>query len=390
MDTVKPTSNGAAPDRNAILVRARELIPTLNARSARAEELRRAPEETIADCVSAGLLRVVQPARFRGYELDWDVLCEMAMLLARGCSSQGWVVTVLAEHAWFAGLFPLESQQDIWGSNPDALVSTSFVPAGSAKRVDGGFVLDGQWPFSSGVHHADWTIVGEFLREPQRPPALHFFLLPKSDLRIIDDWDTLGMVGTGSCSVGLKEAFVPAHRCLASSLIAAGDTPGAALSTAPIFRMPLSGFAPTVLAAVLVGASEAMLELFTSSVSAKARGGAAVPGLELALSRIATSSAEINAARLLILESTKANMAKLRMGGKLADYDAQSTARDSSYAAVLCSRAARQLFEASGARGIYRTSPLQRLFRDVTSAATHAALNWDKISVAYGRNALGM
>lgn len=374
-------------DRDTLMRRAQALVPVLSGRAAPAEKARRVSDETMADLVSAGLTRIVQPRQFGGYELDWDALCEMAMILACGCMSQAWVASVLAEHAWLAGLFSLQAQQDIWKNSPEALISTGLVPAGTAQKVDGGFVLNGTWPFSSGVHHSQWTIVGELVRDPQQPAAMFFFLLPRSDLQIVDDWHTMGMAATGSCSVQLRNVFVPSHRSLAGALIAAGDAPGASLSPAPIFRMPLSGFAPPVLAAVVVGATEGMVSNFTASVAAKSQSGAtAPPGVELTLSRIAESAAEANAARLLILESTKANMAKLRRRETLSDRDAQITSRDSAFATVMCNRAARRVFEAAGARNIYLNTSLQRVFRDITAASMHAALNWDKISVAYGRS----
>jgi alkylation response protein AidB-like acyl-CoA dehydrogenase len=373
-------------DRDALLRRAQQLVPILAERSARAEELRRVPDETMEDFLAAKLMRIVQPARFGGYEMDWDALCEMGMVLARGCMSQAWVATVLAEHAWLAGLFPLQAQEDIWGHTPDALISTGLVPTGSAKRVGDGFVLNGRWPFSSGVYHTQWVILGELVRELDQPPAMSFFLLPKADFRVVDDWHTMGMSGTGSCSIEVDNVFVPSHRSLAANLIAEARTPGAALSAAPVFRMPLSGFAPTVLAAVVVGAAQGMVEAYTDGAVTKAQAGSSPPGHELALSRIAESAAEATAARLLILESTKANMAKLRRGERLNDKDGQATSRDSAFAAVLSNRAARRIFEASGARNIYQGSAIQRTFRDISAASMHAALNWDKISVAYGRS----
>jgi hypothetical protein len=152
--------------------------------------------------------------------------------------------------------------------------------------------------------------------------------------------------------------------------------------------MPLSGFAPTVLAAVVVGATEGIIVGGTAGVAAKAKNGPQAAGFELTVGRLAEAGAEANAARLLILDATKCNMAKLRRGEALEDKDAQLTSRDSAYAAVLCNRAARRVFETAGARSIYRGNALQRVFLDITAASMHAALNWDKIAVAYGRSSL--
>ena len=101
---LKTVLNKAATEsyatREGILRRARMLVPKLAARSEKAEQLRRCPDETIADFTedSAGLLRVCQPKRYGGYDLGYDVLCEMVQTLAQGCGSQAWVAMVLADN----------------------------------------------------------------------------------------------------------------------------------------------------------------------------------------------------------------------------------------------------------------------------------------------------
>ena len=89
----------AVPTREELFGRARALAPILSDRSAHCEELRRVPDETIADFVAQGLLRLSQPARYGGYELGWDVVCELGQTLARGCGSQSWVQLILNSHA---------------------------------------------------------------------------------------------------------------------------------------------------------------------------------------------------------------------------------------------------------------------------------------------------
>lgn len=376
-------------DRGILLERARELAAVLRERSGRSEELRRCPDETINDCIAAGLTRIVQPAHFGGYEMDWDALCEMGMILGRGCASQAWVVTVLAEHAWIVGLFPLQAQRDVWGRNPDVLVASSIVPAGSAERVEGGFRLTGRWGFSSGIHHADWVVLGELVRDASGPPAMHLFLAPKAELEVVDDWDPLGMIGTGSNSVQLDDVFVPDGRVLPAAMIAKGAAPGTKLSAAPVFRMPLSGYAHTALAAVIVGATEEMVDIFADFLRSKAQAGD-MPGQDIVHARISLCAAEAKAARALILDQVRANMAKLHRDVPLGEPDALATGRDGAYAALLCDQAARRAFKSGGARSLYRSSLLQRFFRDITSAAAHGGLNWDRAAIAYGRSAAGI
>ena len=155
--------DAAIPSADTLIDRARALIPVLRGRSPAAEKARQCPVETIADVRAAGLFRIVQPRRYGGYGMDWDVLCKVAMELGQGCGGQAWAAVVLADHPCLAGMFSKEAQDDVWGENPDTLVSTSYGPRGTVKKVDGGYVLNGRWMFSSGVVHSGWTIVGGFV-----------------------------------------------------------------------------------------------------------------------------------------------------------------------------------------------------------------------------------
>jgi 3-hydroxy-9,10-secoandrosta-1,3,5(10)-triene-9,17-dione monooxygenase len=358
----------------------------LRERAAKAEALRRMPDETAADVVAAGLARMAQPARFGGYELGWEIVCEVSMILGRGDASQAWVANIYAEHAFVGGLFPDQAQRDIWGSNPDALISASIIPLGNrAEAVDGGYLLDGSWPFASGVHHSDWTIVGELVPEAGAPPRHLFFLVPRADFAIVDDWQTAGMVGTGSMSVKLTNVFVPAHRTLANADVIAGTAPGAVLSRHPLYRMPIVGFSSLALASVPIGVAQGMVDEFAGFVASRATRIPAPPALEALHARLAESAAEVKAARLLILDAAASNMKKLAAGARLGEAEATDGMHQTAYACMLARRAAARLFEASGAHGIYLSNVMQRQFRDIYTSTVHAALHWDRHALNYGR-----
>jgi alkylation response protein AidB-like acyl-CoA dehydrogenase len=377
------------PTPEDIVGRAKALAPKLRERSERAEELRRVPDETIADLVESRLPRICQPARYGGYELGWDTLCASSMELAQGCGSQAWVASVYAEHACLAGMFADEAQRDLWGKDPAALISSSYAPQGTVEAVSDGYVLSGRWTFSSGVHHAGWTVLGGLVRHAGVPPEHHFFLVPKSDRRIVDDWRTIGMAGTGSSSFELDKAFVPRHRSLPNRLIAEGRAPGAQVNAAPVFRMPVLGYANTALCAVCVGTAEGLVAAFGDGLRGRYKDP--LPhGAENQLTRLAEAGAEVRAARLLVLAAARGFMAKLAAGETLAESDAATTGRDASFAAVLARRAATRVFEATGGHGLFHGNRLQRGFRDVFAGTAHIALNWDRASASYGRFAAGL
>jgi len=378
------------PSPAEIVARAGELAPVLRARAAKAEELRRVPDETVADLVAAGLTRIVQPSRHGGFDMGWDVLCESSMALGQGCGSQGWVGNIFAEHNFLIGLFPGEAQQDVWGNNPDVLASSSFIPRGNKVEVaDGGYALSGRWPFQSGVHHSGWSVLGELAPRDGGEPEHHFFLVPSEDRRIVDDWHTIGMAGTGSCTVELDRAFVPAHRTLPNRLVVAGATPGAEINPAPVFRMPMMGFSQLALASVVVGVAAAMADEFAGFLEERAQQGRMRPGMEALPARLAESAVEARAARLLVLDAARANMKKLSDGGRLDEADQAVSRRDGAFAVTLARRAAARLFEATGGHGVYSGNHLQRSYRDILAAGAHAGLNWDAAAAGYGRSRLG-
>src|SRR2546426_1146162 len=110
------------------------------------------PDETLRDFHDAELFRIHQPKRVGGAELEFVAVVEFGALLARACASSSWNFINFLSHHLMLGMFPPRAQDEIWGASPDTLIASSFVfPAGKAKKVKGGYVLSGRWPFSSGV-----------------------------------------------------------------------------------------------------------------------------------------------------------------------------------------------------------------------------------------------
>src|SRR3954449_6436895 len=136
----------------AMLARARAMVPQLRERAAATEQLRRLPAETERELHEAGLFRIVQPKRVGGSEFDYVALVDFAEAIGLADASAAWNLANLSSHHLMLAMFDPRAQDAVWGQDPDALIASSFVfPAGRARRVDGGYVLGGHWPFSSGV-----------------------------------------------------------------------------------------------------------------------------------------------------------------------------------------------------------------------------------------------
>src|SRR5262249_15979742 len=112
------------------------LVPTLRERSEQSETLRLCPPETVSDFIANGLLRISQPARYGGYEQDYDVLCEVVQTLARGCGSQAWVHMVLADNTLKLAAYSAQAQEDVWGKDRNAKLSNAVNPVGRGQPVN--------------------------------------------------------------------------------------------------------------------------------------------------------------------------------------------------------------------------------------------------------------
>ena len=223
-----------------MLEQARALIPALAERAATtiagSVTFQPKPSPTItasASCASS------QPHRFSGLQLRFCLFSRIVEELTVGCTSSAWVYAVLGEHQWLLAAYPLQAQIDVWGENPTAVASSSLAPRAVAKRTPGGWRLAGQYSFSSGSSHAQWAIVGAFLGEAGDQRNVAYLLVPFTDIEIIDDWHVLGLAGTGSRSLLLRDVFVPEHRCVLLADLLAGTAPGALVHPDyPLVRAP--------------------------------------------------------------------------------------------------------------------------------------------------------
>ena len=129
---------GRHPTSDELMARARALVPVLQERAQRCEDQRRVPEETIQDFERAGLLRMCQPARYGGYEMGWDVLCDIGELLAAADGSQAWLQHIFADHTVLVATFPAQAQDEVWGKNHSTTPPPRLIRAGaqSGSRAD--------------------------------------------------------------------------------------------------------------------------------------------------------------------------------------------------------------------------------------------------------------
>ena len=303
-----------------VITAAQQLVPVLRERAEETDRSRRVPDESFAQIQAAGLLHIFKPARFGGFELGLYEYARVGMELARGCGSTGWIFSLLCEHCWFISLFPLEAQEEIWGEDGYNVSAASLAADPNRSRVErvpGGYRLSGRFPFTSGSDHAQYLLLGGMVepRDSLESGGAHLFLVPKSQLSVIDDWFVLGLRGTGSRSYAADNVFVPAYRGVLRNDLFNARTEAAHLHpTFDLLKAPRARLAPFVSSAPIVGMALGAVELFPELVRDLQRRSGRVAESPLTQLAFAESSAETHAARLIIEADTREAMLHIRAG----------------------------------------------------------------------------
>jgi 3-hydroxy-9,10-secoandrosta-1,3,5(10)-triene-9,17-dione monooxygenase len=379
---------------DAYLARVRALLPTLRARAAHAEQLRRLPDETFKDFQEAGLFRCLQPKRYEGYELDPGTFYQAIMEVGTVCGSSAWILGVIGVHNWHLALFPPRAQEDVWGEDTSIQVSTALAPTGTVERVDGGFRLRGRWSFSSGCDFCHWGVLGGIAPPNHEgdPPDVRTFLVPRRDYTIEDNWYVMGLCGTGSKDLVVADAFVPEYRTHSYLDAFYLKNPGSAVNAGPLYRLPFGLVFPNGLAAPAVGVALGALDAFReqSRTRVNVRDQTRVAEDPFIQFRLAEAAAEVDGARDRMLGNF-AEMMRLVSAGKEIPLTQRARYRwDAAKATDWSVRAVDRLFEASGGRGIFLSNPIQRAWRDVHAMRAHVGNNPERAAAVFGRSEFGL
>jgi 3-hydroxy-9,10-secoandrosta-1,3,5(10)-triene-9,17-dione monooxygenase len=375
------------------LRRAHTLVPKLRELAPASEAARQLTPEVLALLHESGMLRILQPKRWGGMELDFVSVFDIPEVVGRGDSSVAWNVGNLSIHHWMLALFDPKAQEEVWGENPDAIIASGIAyPQGRGRKVDGGIVLSGYWNFSSGVDPSTWNQLACIVRDGDKVIDHRMCMVPRKDFTIIDDWDTLGMRGTGSKSVKVDEVFIPDYRSLSMYTARGGsDYPGAAVNPNPLYRIPLGGLGSSCLAGSVIGNAQAALELTIASVKERSTNytGVRMRDFQTVQLRVGVAGSKIDAARTIIHNDCLDGQRFAAANVMPPMEDKLRWRRNCSLAARMAVEAIDTLHEMAGANGIYTKYPLERLFRDAHSATGHIGFNWDAGMATWGLVTLG-
>ncbi|MEV0247815.1 3-hydroxy-9,10-secoandrosta-1,3,5(10)-triene-9,17-dione monooxygenase oxygenase subunit [Nocardia sp. NPDC050712] len=379
---------------NKVLDRVRDLLPAIRERAAETDQQRQVPAQSIQELTEAGVFRMLQPSRFGGDEASPVAFYEVIRAIAAACPSTGWVSSVLGVHPWQLALFPLRAQEDVWGADPDTLVSSSYAPTGKLTPVEGGYEVSGRWSFSSGCAHAEWVFLGAMAPDENGNPAVYLtILVPRADYEIDDVWHVVGLSGTGSNDIIIDKAFVPDHRAYSASEQSQLRGPGQEANPAALYKIPFAAVFSNTIVAPIIGAAEGAYEAHIERMRDRVRlsyGGQKVADDGFAQVRVARAASEIDAAILQMERNITELLRYAEAGEEIPARVRLRTRRDQVRGTERSIQAIELLFDNSGGHSIRKPNPIERHWRDAHAGSVHVINDVERALAMFGRGEFGI
>jgi alkylation response protein AidB-like acyl-CoA dehydrogenase len=383
-----------APTTEELVQRARGLHSLLAANAAQGEADRRVAEESIKAMTDAGLFKISVPKRYGGYETSMRTMLEVSEAVSQADGGTAWVLTLVNVCNWLVGLFPQQAQDDVYGTDPGALVSGVLAPTATTVKVDGGWRVTGKWFYNSGSWHATWAGLGIPVTDADGQVVNQgLALIPREDLGLEDTWFVAGMRSSGSNCLVADDVFVPEHRVMLTPPAIVGQYGTEHGGSEPLYRSALVPVLALVLVGPQLGMGQAALDYVISKAAKKpvsytfftAQSESA--GFQL---QVAEAARLLDTARLHAYRAAD-DIDEAAARGEYLDYLTRARVRsDTGYVAECVTRAIDILLFAHGAGSFADVSPLQRIWRDSATAARHAVVSPQVSYEVYGKALLGV
>ncbi len=343
-----------------------DVLAELAGRRAEFNEQRYVPKDFVARLKELGIYRAATPAKFGGEPLPPAEFLDMIERISVVDGSTGWVASFGSGLIYLAAL-PLETQAELYRDGPDVVFAGGLFPVQPATPTERGFLVRGRWKFASGCMAADVLGVG-IPGDESTAGKPRVAMLRPGQVEIIDEWDVVGMRGTGSFDLAVDGVEVPREWTFIRG--------GQATVDEPLYRYPTIAYASQVLAVVGAGVARAALD-HAEEVGAGYAGVTGAPKLaDRAYYRVevATAEAALRSARSWFYDVSHEAWETVVAGNPVTDEQNAHLRLSAAHLARTASDVAARLVEVSGTAPIYTDHPLQRLLGDALVPKQHAFL----------------
>ena len=375
-----------------LVARASKLVPLIREHASEGSANGQISPVVIDALEAEGLLNLLVPRRLGGQEASMRTVVEVLAEISRGDGSTGWVASLLNAGTWFGTTFTEQAQNDLFAGSPNTRISAIFTPGSSMKRVEGGYIVSGRWPYSSGAFAANWAALGIALDVPEGEDPRAIALFSRDQYTIEESWYVTGMKGTASNTVVMNEQFVPDHRVQSFAGMRDAQYLTPYVDQERNSRMTFIAVAALVLISPQLGLARHALELTLQKLPEK---GVAYTRYTQAKNSpvhqlgVAQAATKVRLAELLARNAADL-IDKFAFEGKLQDIETRAQIRnDIGVIADLAKEAIDSLLTANGAGSFAEPNVLSRIWRDSEIGARHAYVTPEVGKELYGRVLLG-
>lgn len=362
-----------------VLDRLVELRDYFESQGREAEQLGRLPDKTAQALKETGIIRMLQPQRFGGYESHPVDFMRAVLEAAEHDGSAGWVAGVVGVHPHELAQTDLRLQEEIWGQDNDTWVASPYAPMGQARPVEGGYLFNGRWSFSSGTDHCQWVMIGGFVTDPdgglpdRDQSRIMHFCLPRSDYEIVaDSWEVMGLRGSGSRDLIVKDAFVPDYRAIPQDEIVAGTAAKQLGLDNPLYAIPRAVMFSGAITCATLGLAKGVLRAYKAYNQERIQLGGARANLDPNhLQLLGRAEADIDASIRHFLGDIEDVYDAAASGDPVSIETRVKVRRNQVRATHRATEAADALFMHGGGGALHLDKPLQRAWRDLHAGMNH-------------------
>ncbi|MGC2971221.1 acyl-CoA dehydrogenase family protein [Paraburkholderia aspalathi] len=366
IDTVAAVAEAS---RDAARLPLADVIVEIAARREEFDRLSHVPRDVIAKLKRAGVYRAATPKRFGGDALAPTAFLDMIERIAVADGSAAWVASFGSANVYLAAL-PLATQAQIYADGPDQVFAGGLFPVQAAQPADGGWRVNGTWKFASGCKGADWLGVGIGAAGPSAgvPGKPRTAVFRPHQVEIVENWDVVGMQGTGSHDLRVTDQFVTNDWTFVRG--------GEPCVDEPLYRYPTIAYAAQVLAVVNLGLARAALDVANQMAGGRKTTTGAPQLADRAYYRIelAKAEAQLRSARAFFYDTTDDVWQSILAGNPVTPEQTSLLRLAATQIAREGADVVQRAYRLGGTMAIYRSHPLQRLVRDAMVVTQHAFL----------------
>ena len=343
------------------------LLEDVKSRRSEFQSQRFISQDVIEKLQDIGLYSAFVPTELGGNPISPSEFMKLIERLSVADGSTGWVASFAFATKYLCSL-PADALGKIFQETPNLVFAGATFPIQPAKKVEGGIIVNGRWPFGSGCMNASLVAVGVSVPGNGDEVFKQMAVMPRDQITIDPTWNTIGMSATGSHTMVVKDVFVP------DDMILLRDAPTSI--KAPEYLYPTVTLAAQVLAVCGLGTAQAAIDHIVSvAKTSKSITGAPTLGQRTNVQiHIAECEAKLQSARSWFYATTDEAWDVISNGGEISRQQNQALRLSASHAARSGAEVARMCFEMVGTMGIFRENPLSQYLTDSMVTAQHAFL----------------